>query len=68
MTSSTIASTHIATVHHDRAWWRAEAVRTRTDMSSLLRQRLRVRAWIRAGRPPMAQWQRELNASAGDAQ
>jgi hypothetical protein len=39
-----------------RAWWRIEARRTRTDWSSLLRQRIRVLAWVRAGRPPLAQW------------
>jgi hypothetical protein len=52
---------------HDRAWWRAEAVRTRTDMSSLLRQRIRVRAWVNAGRPPMAQWQRQFILSEGNS-
>jgi hypothetical protein len=51
------SSTHIAIVtHHDRAWWRAEAVRTNTDWSSLLRQRIRVLHWDRAGRPPLTQW------------
>jgi hypothetical protein len=45
--------------HHDRAWWRQEAVRTRTDWSSLLRQRIRVLWWIRAGRPPLSKWAAE---------
>jgi hypothetical protein len=45
---------------HDREWWRAEAIRTRTDWSSILRQRIRVLAWVRAGRPPLAQWLRSV--------
>jgi hypothetical protein len=40
----------------DREWWRQEAIRTKTDWSSLLRQRIRVLAWVRAGRPPLAEW------------
>jgi hypothetical protein len=35
----------------DREWWRAEARRCGTDWSTLLRQRIRVLAWVRAGRP-----------------
>jgi hypothetical protein len=41
---------------HDREWWRAEARRCRTDWSSLLRQRIRALAWVRAGMPPLSQW------------
>ena len=44
-------------VHRDRAWWRGEARRSRTDWSSLLRQRVTVLAWVRAGRPPLGRWQ-----------
>jgi len=40
----------------DREWWRQEAIRTKTDWSSLLRQRIRVLAWVRAGRPPLSKW------------
>ena len=47
-------------VHRDRAWWRGEARRSRTDWSSLLRQRIKVLAWVRAGRPPLAQWNRSM--------
>jgi hypothetical protein len=59
--SSSVATTSaisvvIPVLRHDREWWRAEAVRTRTDWSSLLRQRIRVLAWVYAGRPPLAQW------------
>jgi hypothetical protein len=43
---------------HDREWWRQEAIRTRTDWSSILRQRIRVLHWVRAGRPPLGQWMR----------
>jgi hypothetical protein len=43
----------------DRQWWRVEAKRVGTDWSSLLRQRLCVLAWVRAGRPPLAQWAKE---------
>lgn len=43
----------------DRAWWRRESVGTGTDWSSLLRQRVRVLAWVRAGRPPIAAWTRQ---------
>ena len=39
-----------------REWWLAEAKRTKTDWSALLRQRLRVLAWVRAGRPKWAEW------------
>lgn len=46
---------------HGRAWWTAQAKRTRTDWSSLLRQRLRVLAWVRAGRPPWAQFMRQMH-------
>jgi len=41
-----------------RAWWHVEAKRVGTDWSSLLRQRLRVLQWVRAGRPPLARWAR----------
>jgi hypothetical protein len=41
---------------HDRAWWRVEARRTRTDWASLLTQRIRVLHWVRAGRPPLSKW------------
>ena len=41
----------------DREWWRAEAKRTKTDWSSLLRQRLLFKWWINEGRPhPRAEW------------
>lgn len=43
---------------HDRAWWRIEARRTRTDWSSILRQRIRALWWVRAGRLPLAEWLR----------
>src|SRR5262245_61949376 len=45
-------------VGHDRDWWQREARKTRTDMSSLLQQRIRVWQWVRAGRPPLAGWLR----------
>jgi hypothetical protein len=44
----------------DRPWWRAEAIRTKTDWSSILRQRIRVLAWIRAGRPPLSKWYADM--------
>ena len=44
----------------DREWWRAEAIRTETDWSSLLRQRIRVLAWVRAGRPPLSKWHADM--------
>jgi hypothetical protein len=44
-----------------REWWRDEARRTKTDWSSLLRQRARVLWWIRAGRPPLSQWVRDTS-------
>jgi hypothetical protein len=44
----------------DRAWWRAEARRTKTDWSSILRQRIRVLAWVRAGRPPLSNWHADM--------
>lgn len=47
----------------DRSWWREESRRQCTDMSSLLRQRIKVLAWVRAGRPPLAQWMRERGES-----
>jgi hypothetical protein len=34
----------------DRAFWRIEARRSHTDWSSLLRQRIRVRAWVKRRR------------------
>jgi hypothetical protein len=40
----------------DRAWWRIESQRGRTDMSSLLRQRIKVLNWVKASRPPLAKW------------
>jgi hypothetical protein len=46
----------------DREWWRAESIRTKTDWSSLLRQRIRVLAWVRAGRPPLSEWRKEAAA------
>jgi hypothetical protein len=48
-------------VGHDRQWWLAEAKRTRTDWSSLHRQRLRVLMWIRAGRPPLNDWNKFIH-------
>ena len=53
MTTSDLA---IIDLPRDREWWRVEARRTRTDWSSLLRQRIRVLAWAKAGRPPLAKW------------
>ena len=44
----------------DREWWRAEAIRTKTDWSSVLRQRIRVLAWVRAGRPPLSKWRADM--------
>jgi hypothetical protein len=46
----------------DREWWRVEARRRGTDWSSLLRQRIRVRWWIKAGRPPFGEWMRSTQA------
>jgi hypothetical protein len=46
----------------DRDWWRAEARRCGTDMSSLLRQRIKVLAWVRAGRPPLSEWMKSRRA------
>lgn len=43
-----------------RAWWRGEAGRMATTMSALLRQRVRVRWWINAGRPPLSAWLRKV--------
>jgi hypothetical protein len=50
---------------HDRAWWRTEAIRTKTDWSSILRQRIRVLAWIRAGRPPLSKWHADMMSEDG---
>ena len=44
---------------NDREWWRTEARAVGTDWSTLLRQRIKVLAWIRAGRPPIAEWRRK---------
>jgi hypothetical protein len=57
-----VITSDVTATHHDRTWWRAEAIRTRTDMSSLLRQRIRVRHWVNAGRPPMAEWTRAISS------
>jgi hypothetical protein len=44
---------------HDREWWREEAKRTKTDWSSLLRQRILFLWWVREGRQePRAEWLR----------
>ena len=43
------------TAHRDRAGGR-RARRCRPDWSSLLCQRIRVLAWVHAGRPPLGQW------------
>ena len=43
-------------VGRDREWWRKQSIRDRTDWSSLLRQRIRVKSWLKAGAPPLAQW------------
>jgi hypothetical protein len=40
----------------DRTWWQIEARRMKTDRSSLLRQRIKVLGWIRAGRPALKAW------------
>jgi hypothetical protein len=40
----------------NRDWWKLEALRTRTDWFSLMRQRMRVLAWLEAGRPPLSKW------------
>jgi hypothetical protein len=45
----------------DREWWRREAIRTSTDWSSLLRQRIRVLWWVKAGRPPLSTWHAETS-------
>ncbi len=44
-----------------REWWAKEARRTRTDWSSLLRQRLRVLAWVRAGRPALGKYTSKID-------
>ena len=48
-------------VGRSREWWTGRARETGTDWSSLLRQRLRVKDWVRAGRPPLAEWQKRRN-------
>lgn len=40
----------------DREFWRREAKRTRTDWSSLLRQRIKMQWWVRLGRPPLSEY------------
>jgi hypothetical protein len=49
----------------DREWWRAEAIRTRTDWPSILRQRIKVKAWIKAGRPPLSRWMGDMAPEGG---
>lgn len=39
-----------------REQWREKARRERTDWSSLLRQRIKVWGWVRAGRPELRKW------------
>jgi hypothetical protein len=55
----TVSELSVNNQPHDREWWRQEAIRQRTDWSSLLRQRIRVLAWVRAGRPPLTKWMHE---------
>jgi hypothetical protein len=43
---------------------REEARRCRTDWSSLLRQRIRVLAWVRAGRP-LSKWRADMASEDG---
>jgi hypothetical protein len=49
-----------AAAPHGREWWRVEARRCGTDWSSLLRQRIRVLDWVRAGRPPLSEWMEKV--------
>lgn len=49
----------------DREWWGREAVRTKTDWSSLLRQRIRVLGWVRAGRPSISEYMRTRRLAGG---
>jgi hypothetical protein len=62
----TVGQPSVSPGHQNRAFWHEEARRRRTDMSSLLRQRIRARAWVNAGRPPIAAWHREFISSEGD--
>lgn len=39
-----------------REQWRDKARRERTTWSDLLRQRIKVWAWVRAGRPRLREW------------
>lgn len=64
MTAPVVTTTTAVDVTHDREWWRAEATRTRTDWSSLLRQRIRVLYWVRAGRPPLSKWHADMTSGS----
>jgi hypothetical protein len=46
-------------VGRSREWWRKHSQEIGTDWSTLLRQRLRVLWWVRAGRPPISDWQKD---------
>lgn len=48
-------------VGRSREWWREQAKATGTDWSSLLRQRVRVLGWVRAGRPLLSEHLRKRN-------
>jgi hypothetical protein len=47
-----------AEVGHDREWWRGESRRIGTDWSTLVRQRIRVLWWVRAGRLRFSEWKK----------
>lgn len=55
------ARARVIPVGRTREWWKVEAVRTNTDWSSIHRQRIRVLGWVRAGRPPLAEYARKIN-------
>jgi len=48
-------------IGHDHHWWREQAKRTKTDWSSLLRQRIRMVWWVRAGRPSLQVFSKVIN-------
>lgn len=52
-------------VGRSRAWWREHARITSTDWSSLLRQRVKVLGWVRAGRPPLSEYMRTRRLAGG---
>jgi hypothetical protein len=54
-------------VGRTREWWTAEARRTGTDWPAILRQRTKVRGWVRAGRPPISGYARKRLARSPGA-